>query len=236
MTRLVHCRPGSPGVDRPPGPDTLHLWTLALDEPGPTAELGWLSAEESARAARFVAEQDRRRFVRAHAGLRSILAGYLGVAPAAVTVTTGSLGKPGLDPGRHGTALRYNLSHSHGVALVVVGSHRAVGVDVERVRPLPDLDGLVARYCAPGEQAALGRLPPDRRLEAFFTVWTLKEAYLKARGEGLHQRPESVEITLDPDDARASVRALDEAAGRRWDLFRLRHPAGHAAAVAVEVP
>ena len=222
-------------MDRAPGADTLHVWTIALDEAGPTTDVTSLSAEERARAARFVADEDRRRFVRAHAGLRAILAGYLGVSPSAVTLTTGRWGKPGLDPDRHGSALRYSLSHSHDVALVVVGRDRDVGVDVERVRPLADLDGLVTRFFSPGERAALARTPAQRRQATFFAVWTLKEAYLKARGEGLSRPPESVEITLDASGDGASACALDAgAAGRRWELFRLSHLDGYAAAVAVE--
>jgi 4'-phosphopantetheinyl transferase len=116
-----------------------------------------------------------------------------------------------------------------------VGRGRDVGVDVECVRPLPDLDGVAARFFSPGEQARLGALPPDERLGTFFALWTLKEAYLKARGDGLSRPPESVEITLDAGLDRASVRELDAADdGRRWELFALRHVTGYAAAVAVE--
>jgi 4'-phosphopantetheinyl transferase len=235
MTRLVH-RGGAPPAHLVLAPDSVDVWTVTLDEAGPTAPVACLSPEERARADRFVAERDRRRFVRAHGALRAILAAYLGAPPSSVAVVTGPWGKPTLDPARHGSALRYNLSHSHEVALVVVARDRDVGVDVEQIRPLPDLEAIAARFFAPGERAGLACLAADRRPAAFFALWTLKEAYLKARGEGFGRPPESVEITLDAGHDRARVRHLDRVDdGRRWELFPLRQPAGYAAAVAIAV-
>ncbi len=155
--------------------------------------------------------------------------------PASVVFTAGPWGKPMLDATIHGTALRFNLSHSHELALVVVARDRDVGVDVERMRVLPDLEGIVARFFSAAERATLDRLPRDRRLHAFFRFWTVKEAYLKACGDGLNRGLDHLDVELGADQQRASIRALDRPDDeRRWELFSLTPRAGYVAAVAVD--
>jgi 4'-phosphopantetheinyl transferase len=216
---------------------SLHVWTIALDVSPPTEHPEeWLSAEERARASRYRFEADRRRFVAARTALRAILARYLCVPPASVIFTTGSWGKPMLDGARHGTTLRFNLSHSHELALVVVAHDRDVGVDVERVRMLPELDGIVARAFSADERMTLERLPPERRLHAFFKSWTAKEAYLKACGQGLRREPRHIEVQGSCDDERPKIRVLDPPDDRhRSEVFWIMPRAEYAAAIAVEL-
>ncbi len=233
MTTIVHRDPGRDEADVVLTPDTAHVWTIALEDADP--DHGTLSADERVRARRFRFDADRRRFVAAHAALRSVLAGYLDAAPASVVFTTGPRGKPMLDAAIHGAALRFNLSHSHELALVVVARDRDVGIDVERMRVLPELPGIVARFFSAAERATLDRLPPDHRLHAFFRLWTVKEAYLKACGDGLARGLDQLDVELAPDERGASVRALDRPdEGRRWELFSLTPAAGYVAAVAVD--
>jgi 4'-phosphopantetheinyl transferase len=235
MTTIVHRDPRGSEADVVLTPDTAHVWTIALEDADPQdGAAGALSTEERERARRFRFDVDRRRFVAARTALRSILAGYLCAAPASVVFTTGPWGKPMLDATIHDTALRFNLSHSHELALVVVARDRDVGIDVERMRVLPDLEGIVARFFSAAERATLDRLPRDRRLHAFFRFWTVKEAYLKACGDGLNRALDHVDVELGADQQRASVRALDRPADeRRWELFSLTPGPGYVAAVAV---
>jgi 4'-phosphopantetheinyl transferase len=233
MTRVVRRDPRHPAGGVPLTVDTVHLWTIRLDEADP--DQAALSSDERERAVAFRFERDRRRFVAAHAALRSILARYLEVSPESLVFLTGARGKPMLDPARHGAAVHFNLSHSHELALVAVIRDRDVGVDVERARAVPDLEGLVARFFAPAEQAALGRLPADRRPEAFFRVWTLKEAYLKACGDGLSRELRHIVVDLDADAQRARVQALDRPGDDcRWEVFTLAPEPGYVAAIAIE--
>jgi len=236
MTTIVHRDPQGSEADVALGPDTAHVWTIALEDADPHGETAEaLSTEERERARRFRFDLDRRRFVAARMALRSVLAGYLSAAPASVVFTAGPWGKPMLDASIHGTALRFNLSHSHELALVVVARDRDVGVDVERMRVLPDLEGIVARFFSAAERATLDRLPRDRRLHAFFRFWTVKEAYLKACGDGLNRGLDHLDVELGADQQRASVRALDRPDDeRRWELFSLTPRAGYVAAVAVD--
>jgi 4'-phosphopantetheinyl transferase len=120
---------------------------------------------------------------------------------------------------------------------VVAVGDREVGVDVERVRPLPDLDALVARWFSRLERRAFEALPPSARGPAFFGCWTLKEAYLKGCGDGLSRALDGFAATVAPDElprlTHVGDRAGDEA---RWTLRRLVLPTGYVGAVAVENP
>jgi 4'-phosphopantetheinyl transferase len=217
----------------PPGdlallPGELHVWRIDLARA--RVDQAALSDEEQARAARFLLERDRRRFVASHAALRRILTRYLG--PVAPRFADGPHGKPFLD----GAALRFNLSHSGELALVAVADGREVGVDVEAVREL-DLAGMARVSFSPRERAALFALPPDERLPAFFRCWTRKEAHLKATGFGLALPLDGFDVSLGPDEpARLVATRPDPDEARRFSLLHLDVGPGYAAAVEVAGP
>ena len=205
---VVHDYRDAPSFRPAPG-DAVDVWTISLDAHNPS-ESTWN-------------------------GVRAILGRYLDLSPASVTIATAPLGKPMLDVAVHGAALRFNVSHSHALALLAVAWHRDVGVDLEYVRAVSDLDGIVTRFFAPAERAALVRLEPERRRQAFFQYWTFKEAYLKACGDGIGTRAlDLIEIDWQDDEPQARVRALDRPDMPPWcEMFRLLPRAGYAAAVAV---
>ena len=212
--------------------DAIHVWTIALDDTQ-TGSLDTLSADEVARANRFRIETDRRRFVTSHTALRSILAAYLHEPPASLVFERGPWGKPELDP-RHSTTLRFNLSHSHDLALVAVTRQHEVGVDVERLRPVRDLPGLVARVLSASERVAFDRLSADLQLPAFFRCWTLKEACVKAAGEGIHRPFDRIDVGVTTSESCAAIRVVDEQeSSRTWELFPLAPGGGYVAAVGV---
>jgi 4'-phosphopantetheinyl transferase len=235
--------PAAPQPDgaAPPGPVALrpaevHLWRVVVSSPaaGDAAAAGALSEDERMRASRFRFEVDRRHFVAAHAALRGVLASYLGAAPASLEFGAGVHGKPFLDGPAHGRSLRFSLSHSGELALVAVCLDREVGADVESVRPRGDLEGFVERYLSPREREALARIPPGDRLRAFFEIWTLKEAYLKACGDGLARELDAFDVTLG--DAPSRLVAVRDRSGEevRWTLQRVEVGEDFAAALAVE--
>ena len=154
----------------------IEVWRIRLDDakvPPPTAE-------EAERAARFLRPELADRYLRAHGAMRAILGRF---TSAALEFAATSWGKPYL-PGAPG--VKFNLSHSHEMALVAVALEVEVGVDVERVRDLPDKPALVERFFPPGEAAAHEATPPSCRDRDFFRRWTRIEAVLKARGVGLY--------------------------------------------------
>jgi 4'-phosphopantetheinyl transferase len=138
------------------------------------------TAGEAARAARFKSEATRRRYLRSHGALRAILASS---TPARLDFAVTERGKPYL-PGA--PELRFNLSRSHGMALVGIALEVEVGVDVELLRPMPDADAIAERFFPPSEAEARRLTPAAERDRDFFRRWTRIEAMLKALGAGLH--------------------------------------------------
>ena len=202
--------------------------TAGLDEPAPSADL--LDPEESARAQRFFFEHDRRHFAAARAILRVLLARYLDAPAAEIRLGYGARGKPFVSSPQ--TPVRFNLSHSHGRALLVFARAREVGVDLEAgARLKEDWPGLARRVFSVREQAELAALPSERRRAAFLDGWTRKEAYLKATGLGIVDGLQTIEVTLGPA---GDCALLAGPAGGTWRLHDLRETESFAAALAVE--
>ena len=200
------------------------MWQVGLDPPAANvaALADLLSPDEHARAARLRAAERRRRFVVARGVLRTILGRYLGLDSTTLRFDYGPHGKPTLTT----APLRFNVSHSHDLALVAVTREREVGIDVERVRDTVEVARLAARFFSSAEQALLAALPPADRPGAFFRLWTCKEAYLKATGEGVSRAL----ATLDMTGPQVLVRGtVDD----RFTLYGLRPDPGYAAALAV---
>ena len=171
----------------------LSLGTLASSAPTLAT---CLSDSEKARAARFVFERDRTRFIACRAVLRALIADNLSIEPADVLFIYGEKGKPSLANHR----LFFNLSHSHNEACIAVSSEAALGVDVEYIRP-PTRNtwvGLAQRFFSSAEIKALSNLPDSMQSEAFFACWTRKEAYLKLHGLGLSLPLDQFSVTVDP--------------------------------------
>lgn len=210
----------------------VHLWRLHLEPPTRTltqlAET--LSPEEQERAARFHFAVHRQRFIAGRGLLRAILAGYLDLAPAAVTFAYGPQGKPRLkDDG-----LRFNLSHSNDIGLLGITDLPAIGVDVEHIRPLRDLQAMARRFFAPGEVKRLLALPTPTQEVAFFRCWTRKEAFIKALGTGLSMPLDSFEVAFAGNEPpRLRHIGGDEMAGASWALRAVEVGSGAVAAVAV---
>jgi 4'-phosphopantetheinyl transferase len=222
-----------------PGPDEVHVWPVRLDagEAAHREASRLLSGDELLRAGRFRFEHDRRRFAVCRAALRTILGGYLGVAPSALHLQVEASGKPRLDPDRHEANLSFNVSHAGERALVAVAAGPAVGVDIEPVQPRVGLDDIVARNFAPAERQALSRAAPAEWLSLFYRFWTLKEAYLKACGVGMSGALDEIDVSGGSDDHPVVLPDVFGAGrGRPWTGLVLSTSAGYAAALVVQGP
>ena len=168
-------------------PGDLHLWWARLDWPQSVADsfMPLLSPAERERAGRFAFAGDGNRYRVAHGVLRRLLGKYLQVRPAAIGFETFPLGKPVLAEPFSRQGIAFNLSHCRDRVLFGFALNRAVGVDVERVREVPEMKGIVARYFSASEQAALANCAETERRRRFFRCWVLKEALAKAEGVGL---------------------------------------------------
>jgi len=167
--------------------------------------------------------------------LRQILGAYLSLAPAHLRFDLSARGKPELAPGSNPLHLRFNLSHTHGLALVAVTRRREVGVDVEWSRPVAEATQIAERFFSPQESARLRALPAEQRPAAFFNCWTRREAYLKATGEGIAESPDRIEVTCAPrEPARLLGVRGDPQAAVRWQLQELSPGPSYVAALAVK--
>jgi 4'-phosphopantetheinyl transferase len=219
------------------GEGAVHVWRVFLDQPAEcrTELRRLLSADEEVRARRFHFPRDRDRFVVCRGTLRSLLGRYLAHDPGRLRFAYGPHGKPALVTNGATGRLRFNVSHSEGLALVAVTRGREVGVDLERVRPELDAEEIADRYFSAHEIQALRALPRPLRLKAFFHCWTRKEAYLKARGSGLALALDRFDVTLGPGDPAALLANRDDPAeARRWSLRELTPGPGFVGALAVE--
>jgi len=215
----------------------VHLWCACLDAPARVADdfRRLLSVEELDRAARFRFDRDRERFVAARGFLRVILGRYLRVEPGRLRFCYGAFGKPGLTAEFSGTGLRFNLSHSRNLALYAVARELEVGVDVEQMRAEFAEERIARTFFSPREVAALQALPRNVWLESFFNCWTRKEAYVKARGEGLSARLDQFDVSVAPGEPARLLRVFpDRQETRRWTLQSFRPQPGFVAALAVE--
>src|SRR5262249_14010343 len=208
----------------PPGPREARILTADL-EPGAAAVdrlVPLLSPDERERAARFHFRRDAMRWIVARAILRQILGGCLGVDRGAVVLSYGPQGKPAVVAPTGSVDLQFSLAHSSHVAVYAVSAGCPVGIDVEGMRPLSDMDRIAARTFSPRECAALRKLPPGLRAVGFFNCWTRKEAYIKAVGLGLSYPLDRFSVSLAPGEpARLEVVETDPDHVEKWTMGQL---------------
>jgi 4'-phosphopantetheinyl transferase len=203
-------------------------------EPGSVALAAlWplLDASEQARADRFHLATDRDSYVLAHALLRAMLSCMAGIAAADLRFRTAKNGKPALDAAQSQPDLHFSLSHTRGLAACAVGRPYALGIDAEAWR-VPAPIELAARYFAPTEAQLVAEQEPTERPSTFYRLWTLKEAYLKAIGQGLAAPLDSFAFSLDP--VTITVAAPDHMAA--WYFAEFRPGPAHSLALAVRSP
>jgi 4'-phosphopantetheinyl transferase len=214
------------------GCDEVHVWRATLDQTSPQIQsfLHTLAADERARAERFYFEKDREQFIVARGVLRAILGGYLNRAPESLSFCYSAHGKPSLA----GDAIRFNVSHSHGIALYAVTRGGEVGIDIERIRTDVEVEEVAERFFSQGEVAKLRTLSAEKQREAFFNCWTRKEAYIKARGEGLSLPFDQFDVSLALGEPAALLGTRpDPSEASRWSLQEIIPAPGYVAALAV---
>jgi len=180
------------------------------------------------RAAQFRFERDRNSFVLARGVLRTLLGRYLHISPAGIRFEYRPKGKPAL---ALPAGIDFNVSHSGGLAVFAFTAGCEIGVDVESIRPLPDLQSIADRFFCAGEAAELMSLAADQREPAFYLCWTRKEAYIKASGDGLSAPLDGFRVTLRPGQPARFVHLANDTA-QAWSLHDLALASGYAAALA----
>ncbi len=215
------------------------MWCVPLE--APTGEIdAWsqtLSPDEQQRADRFRFDRHRVRFIVRHGVLRAILAKYLDFPAGRLEFSVGQYGKPTLKQTGGFQVIHFNSSHSDNLALMAFAVDRPLGVDVERIRPLTDLQAMLKRCFSPEDQAEIQALPPQQQWLGFFNGFSRKEALLKALGIGLSVPLDRVGVSLLPGEP---PRVLSvEVEGQQpdaWQLACVTPNAEHAAALACQGP
>ncbi|HEX9917920.1 MAG TPA: 4'-phosphopantetheinyl transferase superfamily protein [Pyrinomonadaceae bacterium] len=227
----------NPPTDTPLDGGEVHLWRASLAQtPDTLRQLhSTLAPDEAAKAARFHFPRHRDHYIAARGLLRRLLGLYLARPPESLQFSYGAYGKPSLD-GAHATGdLRFNVSHSHELVLYAFARGREVGVDIEHMRADFAGEDIAARFFSAREVNMLRTLPAEARTHAFFNCWTRKEAYIKARGEGLSHPLDAFDVSLIPGEPAALLGTRgDPRELSRWSLHSLDAGEGYAAAVVVQ--
>jgi len=216
--------------------DEVHVWRAPLNWPLDYLDAlrGELSADERARADRFRFPADRRRHIIGRGISRILLGHCLGLPPRSVPLHEGRNGKPGLLPGPGRPPLHFNISHSGDFVLIAL-ARRDLGVDLEFIRVNFETATLAERFFSPAERMSLEALPPTLQRIAFFAIWTRKEAYIKAHGDGLSIPLDAFDVTVSPEqEPRLAATRHDATEAERWTLRDLDMGADYRAAVAAE--
>ena len=208
----------------------VHVWTATVDI-GPAAldmVARPLSLSERTKRDSFRFERDRIAYAFRHAMLRHVLGATIGVDPAHLEFATNAFGKPSLEGAQGRCPVSFNLSRSGDVVAVALAEGREVGIDIEHVRPMADLDTIARHWFTTAEYKHVTAAQPPRRCDRFFSVWTRKEAFIKAIGRGL-----SIPLTAFDVSPPAAALAFEGHSGALSDLTM---PASYVGALAVSGP
>jgi 4'-phosphopantetheinyl transferase len=194
-----------------------------------------LSNKEKERASRFVRDTDRNRYILRTGILKKLITRYSGLQPDNLRLSYGPYGKPVLDDSINVAHLSFNMSESGGHALYAFTQNREIGVDIEQIRDIPEMENIVRLFFSEAEQAAFASLLPQDKIKGFFDVWTRKEAFIKALGGGLSIPLTEIEISLGPGNLGMFI-SRDEVLNltTKWMIQDISPSQDCSAAVAVE--
>jgi 4'-phosphopantetheinyl transferase len=218
-------------------PAEAHLWYERVDEAYDETRLRkWrslLSPEELERHGRYAFEHGRLEYLVTRVLVRTVLGRYAGVSPVSLRFESNGYGRPEIVHPRLAPPLYFNLSNTHGLVVCLVSGAREGGVDVEDTTGGTAALGIADHFFAPSEVASLRLLHPLAQKERFFELWTLKEAYIKARGLGLALPLQQFAFELDGEGVRIRIdpRLADDE--RSWQFQLLSLTPRHRVAVAI---
>ena len=189
-----------------------------------------LAMDELDRAGRFHFSHLRQSFVLARGSLRCLLGRYLELHPSSIRFSYSSKGKPAVEGGTH---IHFNMTHSGSLAAIAITADCQIGIDVEQVRPLSDMQQIAEHFFCSEETSEIMSFSPSERERAFFCCWTRKEAYIKAIGDGLSAPLDGFRVTVLPNTPARFVHLGHGAADTdAWTLHDLCLTPDYAAALA----
>lgn len=215
----------------------IHIWKIDINNPQIDLDKlprEILSQDERKRAARLRSAKDKRRFTVSRVFLRKSLSHYLDTAPSEIKFTYNKYGKPNIDPEHHPQNIRFNLSHSENLALYAITQNREIGIDVEYIRNVDKADKIMRRFFSKDECEFYYSQPKNKRNWAFFTLWTRKEAYSKARGMGIGLPTKEFDLQLVPPEVGQINHIRTKNKESKWSLIDIEVDSDYMAALAAE--
>lgn len=225
---MIEWLPSGPQARLTPNEIRVYRCSLEASWEELTAFAGTLTAEEQERADRFFFPRDRNHFVKGRGTLRIILGKLLGLPPSDVPLRKGKYGKPHLDTPKGTPPLHFNLSHSQGLILYAFSVEDEIGIDLEKIRSDGTLVRSVSEFFTPAERARIEEPLQCGQFELFYRCWVMKEAYTKARGDGLQIPLNSFELPPAWPDSELAKPVLLEG----WTITPFRPEYGYVAALA----
>ena len=212
----------------------IHIWKVNIDNP--TLDLDdlfsdVLSDDERKRVDRLRSEKDKKRFIVSRGLLRKNLGSYLGAEPSDITFTYNKYGKPDIKPEHNPGNIKFNVSHSANLAIYAISQNREIGIDLEYIREVRAADKIIGRFFTQQETDFYYSQSEDKRELAFFTLWTRKEAYSKARGMGIGLPSKEFDLNLVPT---AEISTTDIKTESKWSLIDIEIDEDYLAALATE--
>ncbi|KKM64557.1 hypothetical protein LCGC14_1500200 [marine sediment metagenome] len=210
----------------------LHLWNFNVSEFLHQLEIyeTLLSPEEMERANRYKFAKDRTVYILARGILRILSGRYLNQIPESIKFKYNKYGKPDYD---FRTQIKFNVSHSGNLIVMAFAKTSDIGIDVEKMRNDFDVMKIAQNFFSPDEIHTLEALPEKERIHGFYTCWTRKESFIKAKGSGLSFPLTSFSVSLDINKAQLLRTAWDAAEKEKWHLFTFAPTIGYVGAISV---
>lgn len=219
-------------------PNEIHVWRACLDRSWfPLQQMhNILSDREQSRADRFVFKRDRHRYIAGRGILRLLIGNfYLNKPPQQLTFGYGTKGKPFLIQSKSKDRIEFNQSESHGTALYAFTLSNEIGIDIEYMRPVADMQQIVDRNFSEYEKSSFNGLKTNAKLDGFFNCWTRKEAFIKAIGQGLYFPLDQFDVSLSPGIPAQLLRVSEcQEDITKWTLIEFTPKTGFKAALATK--
>jgi len=215
----------------------VHVWHASLEQPAEVVQRleAVLSNDERQHAEQFRYQEHRQSFVVSRGILRNLLSHYSNIQPKQIQFKYTLTGKPFLANGEETQNISFNLSHTGLLVLYAFSWGRQVGIDVECIRPVKEIGQIAIRIFSPKEYKRFQRISKEARERAFYNCLTRKEAFLKARGDGIYFPPQEVEVSFEqgsPASLFSVAGSIEEA--KKWSMHDIKTLDGYVAALAVE--
>jgi 4'-phosphopantetheinyl transferase len=215
----------------------VHIWYCSLNQhESKLSKFSCLiSSDEKLRQKQFIFQNDRRNFTITRGVLRTILGTYLNREPSNIIFHYSNRGKPRIQNDNHKPSLFFSVSHSKDFALYALSRNSEIGIDIENIRDLTEMDLIVEHFFSEREKSIYQKLSESKKREAFFLCWTRKEAYLKAIGVGLYQPLSTFEVSIIPGDPVRLVSINNNTLlASNWTTYNLKIHVDYASACVIK--